>query len=137
MGKITEWIKEYKSFIMYIIFGVLTTVINLAAYAACYEGVGLGNVASTVIAWIVAVIVAYVTNKIWVFESRSLEFRVVLYEVLTFFGCRILTGVLDIAIMYVSVDVYRCNAMIFKFLSNVIVILLNFVASKLIIFVKK
>lgn len=116
---------------------LLTTVINLVVYAACYEGAGLSNVVSTVIAWIVAVSVAYVTNKLWFFESRSFEVRVVLYEILTFFGCRILTGVLDIAIMYISVDVYQCNAMIFKFLSNVIVILLNFVASKLIIFVRK
>ena len=92
------------------------------------------TVISTVIAWIVAVIFAYVTNKLWVFESKSCEKQVLAKEILAFFVCRILTGVLDIVIMAVFVDILHFNDMVTKIVSNVVVIILNYIASKFFIF---
>lgn len=135
--KIIDLLKKYRSFILYVIFGVLTTIINMVVYALCYDYCGINNILSTIIAWFAAVIVAYATNKVWVFDSRSFAPKVILYELITFFGCRIATGILDIAIMYVAVDVMNLNGMLFKLISNVLVIILNFIASKLIIFTKK
>ncbi len=128
---------KYKSLISYGVFGVLTTVINIVSYAVCYNTVGISNVVSNIIAWILACSFAFVTNKLWVFESKSTEMKVVIYELITFFGCRLATGLLDLAIMYVSVDLMNWNSTLMKCISNVIVIVANYVASKLVIFKKK
>ncbi len=132
-----ELLKKYKSFVMYAIFGVLTTLINLASYYVLYNVLNWGNMPSTALAWLLAVIFAFATNKKWVFDSQSMEWKVLLYELASFFACRIATGVFDMAVMYVAVDVMAWNEMLWKLLSNVIVIILNYVASKLVIFKKK
>ncbi|MGN0141787.1 MAG: GtrA family protein [Roseburia sp.] len=132
-----ELLRKYKSFIMYAIFGVLTTVINLASYYVLYNMLHWSNLASTALAWLIAVIFAFATNKKWVFDSQSMEWKVLLYELVTFFACRLATGVLDMVVMFVAVDVMAWNEMLWKLLSNVIVIILNYVASKLVIFKKK
>lgn len=128
---------KYKSLISYAFFGVLTTAINIVTYAICYNKIGISNVVSNVIAWILACSFAFVTNKLWVFESKTIETKVVIYELITFFGCRLATGLLDLAIMYVSVDIFAWNSTLMKCISNVIVIIANYVASKLVIFKKK
>lgn len=132
-----ELLKKYKSFVMYAIFGVLTTLINLASYYVLYNVLNWGNMPSTALAWLLAVVFAFATNKKWVFDSQSMEWKVLLYELASFFACRIATGVFDMAVMYVAVDVMAWNEMLWKLLSNVIVIILNYVASKLVIFKKK
>ena len=130
-------LKKYKSFITYAFFGVCTTLVNLLCYRAFYFALGVPNVPSTILAWLFAVLFAFVTNKIWVFESKSWALSVTIPELIKFFVCRIATGVLDVGIMYLAVDKMRWNAMVWKVISNVIVIVLNYVASKLVIFVKK
>lgn len=137
MKKIKELIQKYDAIIRYGIFGVITTIINIAIYALCYQHLGIGNVASNVIAWIISVLVAFVTNKLWVFDSKTFEAAVVFREMLSFFGCRIATGLVDMAIMYVTVDLLMLNATVMKCISNVIVIIVNYIASKLLIFRKK
>jgi len=124
---------QYKMPILYIFFGGLTTLINIVAYFVAYNICKISNVPSTVIAWILSVIFAFITNKLYVFESKS---KSLLYEISTFFACRLGTGILDVAIMYVSVDILFFNALIMKILSNVLVIVLNYIFSKLIIFNK-
>lgn len=132
-----ELIKKYKSLIAYAFFGVCTTGINIVSYGLCYEGLGLPNVVSNIIAWIVAVAFAFVTNKLWVFDSKTIEKETLLYEVTTFVSCRLATGVMDLGIMYVGVDILNLPSMILKVVSNILVIVLNYVASKLVIFKKK
>ena len=128
---------KYKPVILYILFGLLTTAVNMAAYALCYRGMGIPNVVSTGIAWVLAVAVAFVTNKIWVFGSRKYDRQTLAREIPAFFGARIATGVLDLGIMYLAVDVLQGNATVWKMVSNVIVIVLNYVASKMVIFRKR
>lgn len=137
MDTIIELIKKYKSVISYLFFGVCTTVINMATYYLCYNVSGIPNVPSTMIAWVVAVVFAYITNKLFVFDSKSFKADVLVREVASFFGCRLLTGILDVIIMYVAVDVMDMNSTLWKLVSNVLVIILNYVASKLVIFKKK
>lgn len=131
-----EIIKKHKAFLMYAIFGILTTIINLAVYYILYNVFAWSNLASTALAWLVAVFFAFATNKKWVFESKSMEAKVLFYELTTFFACRVATGILDMVVMYLAVDIMAWNEMIWKLLSNIIVIILNFVASKLVIFKK-
>ena len=89
------------------------------------------------IAWILSVAFAYVTNKIFVFESKTSGMGALIKECLSFVWCRLATGLMDMAIMYVTVDVLHWSDMVMKILSNILVIVLNFVFSKLFIFAKK
>jgi len=131
-----ELVRKYKGFILYVVFGVATTVVNIAAYYIGTEVLGTGNVFSNVAAWIAAVTFAYFTNRKWVFESEVEDLRGVIREVLYFYGCRLMTGFLDLAVMYVSVDLMHFSGMVMKCIANVLVILANYVASKLVIFKK-
>lgn len=128
--------KKYQSLISYAVFGVLTTVVNIVTYSVCYHRMGIGNTLSNVIAWILAVAFAYVTNKLWVFDSKSWKPQVLKREIIAFVSCRLATGILDIAIMFVCVDLLGMHAMLMKIISNILVIVLNYVFSKLIIFKK-
>lgn len=80
-----------------------------------------------------SVLFAFATNKIWVFESKS-QGRELLQEMISFFSLRLLTGILDVIIMYVSVELLNWNDMMMKVLVNVLVIVLNYGASRLVIF---
>ena len=137
MSKIKELFFKYKSFIMYAFFGVCTTVVNWGAYYLCYNIAGIPNVPSTMIAWIIAVVFAFITNKLWVFDSKSFEGKILLREIWTFTAARLLTGALDVVIMYAAVDVFAWNSTLWKLLSNIIVIILNYIFSKLIVFKKE
>ena len=134
IGKGINIYNQYKMPILYIIFGGLTTLVNILVYFLCYDVSGLSNVLSTIIAWILSVIFAFITNKLYVFESKENN---VFYEISTFFGCRFGTGILDVGLMYLTVDILKWNALLMKIISNVIVIVLNYILSKVIIFKKK
>ncbi len=120
--------------VAYIVFGVLTTLINIMCYYLAFNIFEINNVLSTIIAWVMAVAFAFITNKLWVFDSRKFDARTLLYECTTFFICRVATGVLDVGIMYVAVDLMEWNSLLWKTLSNVLVIVINYAASKLVIF---
>ena len=137
MSNIKELIIKYKFIILYGIFGVLTTVINIGVYGVLYSGLGVSNVISNVIAWIISLLFAFITNKLWVFESKSFNFKLFVKELGSFTVCRVATGVLDLGIMFVGVDLLKGPAIILKIASNIIVIILNYVMSKIFVFKKK
>lgn len=136
MEIILNLIKRHKSFIAYGVFGVLTTLVNIITYNCCYNQLGISNTVSNVLAWILAVAFAYITNKMWVFESKSWRWSVLKREVASFISCRLATGIMDIVIMFICVDILGWHAMLMKILSNILVIILNYIFSKLIIFKK-
>ena len=92
--KIAELLKKYKEIIMYLFFGVTTTLVNWVVYAPLVNvlHVDVANGA----AWFVAVVYAYITNKLFVFESKSWKASVLAYEILSFFGARVASGVFEI-----------------------------------------
>ena len=137
MEKLRSLLRKYRGMILYVFFGGCTTVVNWAVYYLCYNLLHVPNVPSTVAAWVLAVAFAFVTNKLWVFESKSWKADVLLHELWTFLAARVLTGLLDVLIMYVAVDVLQGNGNLWKLLSNVVVVILNYVASKWFIFNKK
>lgn len=136
MDMIFQIIKKYEDIVLYGFFGVCTTIINLISYFFFYNILKFSNVASTCIAWTIAVAFAYITNKIFVFKSKSFNFDILVKEILSFFGCRFLTGILDVVIMFFSVDVYCQNSTLWKVISNILVIVLNFLLGKLVVFKK-
>lgn len=129
--------EKYKDVIPYAVFGVLTTIINWVVYKLTYGIIGISNVPSTCIAWLLAVVFAFITNKLWVFNSKSFEKNILTKEAIKFFSARIMTGILDVAIMWLTVDALHWNADFWKIVSNIVVIIINYVASKFVIFKKK
>ncbi len=119
---------------LYGVFGVLTTLIDIFVYWLCTRIFSCPVVPSTVIAWTVAVFFAYWSNKNFVFHSKTTSPSGMLKEAGEFFACRIATGVLDVVIMYVFADVLGIYDVAVKITSNIIVIILNYIASKLFIF---
>lgn len=128
--------KKYKDVIPYLFFGVCTTLVNVASYWICAHPLSINTMASTVVAWILAVFFAYITNRKWVFHSSATTTREILREIVSFFGCRLATGIVDWLCMFVFVELLTCNDVIIKFFANVLVIILNYLASKLLIFKK-
>lgn len=133
MNKLIQFYKKHKGIVLYLIFGALTTLVNILTYYLCYQVLSLSNVLSTIIAWVVAVAFAFVTNKLFVFESSARKKKAVI-EAVNFTACRVGTGVIEIAMMYLLVDILAFNGTIMKLITNVVVIILNYVASKLLVF---
>lgn len=131
-----KYFRQYRELILYVLFGGLTTVVNIAVFWVCSTPVHLATVPSTVAAWIVSVLFAYLTNRIWVFESKARGLPAVVREIVLFFGCRVLSGVIDVGIMWLFVDVLHCNSLLMKIISNILVVILNYLFSKVLIFRK-
>ena len=136
LDKTIYYIKKYESVLLYLIFWVLTTFVNIVVYYILFNHVLLSNILSNGIAWVAAVIFAFITNKIWVFKSKTLEIEQVIKELIAFFSARLSTGLLDMAIMYVGVDLLKVNSIYSKIISGVVVVILNYIFSKLFIFRK-
>lgn len=132
-----KWYREHREGMRYLVFGALATFVNIAVYSICFYIFKIENGISNIIAWVVAAIFAYITNKFCVFDSKVDTKKALLYEISSFFGCRLLTLAIDEAIMIITVDKLAWNAFLMKVIANIIVIILNFVFSKLIIFKKE
>lgn len=130
-------LNKYQSVIAYVFFGGVTTGVNLAVYYLCYELFSIPNTPSVVISWILAVLVAFLTNKPFVFKSHNWSVSVLLPEAAGFIGCRAGTGVMELIFMHITVDIMDLNGMLMKLLINILVIILNYVGSKLLVFRKK
>lgn len=120
-----------KEMIAYLIFGVLTTVVNIVVYILFERYFGVNYVISNIIAWFLSVLFAYVTNRIWVFESKNEN---IIKEVVLFFGGRLFSGVVDTALMVLFIEVLLLGDFISKIIVQVIVVILNYVISKLVVF---
>ena len=135
--KIVNLLDKYKNIILYAVFGVLTTSVNIVVYWVLAHPLAFSVMVSTIIAWIAAVLFAYLTNRKWVFHSQAKTSTAVIRELFSFFACRFATGIVVWGCMFFLVDLMHSNDVIIKAGANVLVIILNYVASKLIIFKNK
>ncbi|MDD6798623.1 MAG: GtrA family protein [Bacteroides sp.] len=141
--KITGLIKKFlnRETISYLIFGVLTTVINIIVFWFAERELLLfmpdkaATLTANIVAWVIAVAFAFITNKIFVFESKSMEFKVVMKELYGFVIARLLSLAFDEGFMFVAI--MFMNSMIAKIISNVFVVIINYVLSKFFIFKDK
>ena len=134
MRMLSELWEKHKGLFWYGFFGICTTVINIIAYDICSSKFKFETVVSTVIAWIIAVLFVFFTNRKYVFKSSSVTYEEQITEFVRFICSRLSTGILDVAGMYLFVDVLHFNEMIIKMIMNVLVIILNYVASNRIVF---
>ncbi len=137
LEKVKKLVEKHWDILSYLFFGGLTTVVNYLVYLPCYNLLHLSAAVSNGIAWVVAVAFAYLTNKPFVFKSHDWSWKTVWPELLKFVGCRIGSGVLETGIIFLTVDVLRWNGNAWKLATSVLVVLLNYVGSKLIVFRKK
>lgn len=127
--------------ILYIVFGVLTTILNVVSYGllrpVIHWNAQWDVLTANTIAWIISVAFAFITNKLFVFKSKSFAYEVFWRELSTFVGARLLSLGVDSAGMYLLVTVLVWNDWIAKIIMNVIVVIINYILSKLIIFKKQ
>ncbi len=137
LQKIRALINKYWDVLSYLFFGGLTTVVNYLVYLPCYNLLGLSAAVSNVIAWVVAVAFAYLTNKPFVFKSHDWSWETVGPELAKFVGCRVGSGLLETAIIFLAVDCLHGSGNLWKLVTSVLVVILNYVGSKLLVFRKK
>lgn len=131
----TSWYHKYKEGLLYLFFGGCTTLVNILAFMIL-RSLHIHLYVSNGLAWFLAVLFAFVTNKLFVFESRGKGIKKTIGEGVSFFAFRVLSLLFDMGIMYVMIDLLSCNEVISKIVSNIFVIIINYVFSKLFIFKK-
>lgn len=135
LSKIEMLLKKYRSEIIYLVFGVLTTVVNYAIYFPCDRLLHTAWLSNS-IAWVFAVLFAYLTNKPFVFESHDWSGKTVVPEFIKFVGTRIASLCAENLILLVTVDLLGWNRIGWKLFASVLVVILNYVGSKLLVFRK-
>ncbi len=125
-----------KEVFSYLVFGVLTTLINILSYALFTDLLGFHYTIATVLAWVLAVLFAFITNKLYVFESKSFQMKLFLKEFIFFIFFRALSLGLDLLSMVILIEWLKANDLAAKVVANVLVVLFNYAASKLFIFRK-
>lgn len=128
---------KYKDIAIYLIFGVLTTVVNYLVYLPLYNVAQWSATLSNAVAWFFAVAFAFLTNKPFVFKSNDWSVKTVFSEAVKFVGCRVGSGFMETAFIFLLVDVLSFNGNIIKLILSIAVVILNYFASKLLVFKKK
>lgn len=128
---------KHKEILLYLLFGGLTTIVSIGSYAWFNVKLGVNELIANIISWIFAVLFAYVTNKIWVFQSRSLKMRELTAEICKFFGGRVFTLLVEEVILFVFITLLHGNSILVKAVAQVVVIVLNYVISKVFVFREK
>ena len=134
MSKIVDFVKKHWDILAYLFFGGLTTVVNYLVYLPCYNWLGLSSAVSNVIAWGFAVAFAFLTNKPFVFQSHDWSMKTVLPELTKFVACRIGSGVVETVVLFLCVDIMAMDGNILKLIVSIVVVVLNYVGSKLVVF---
>lgn len=137
LKKLADLYRNHREGWRYLIFGALATIVNIAIYDIAFYLGNIDNSISNIIAWVVAAIFAYITNKFMVFASKLNTKKELQKQIVSFFSCRLFTLLIDQTIMVITVDKLGMQAFLMKVISNIVVIILNYVLSKLIIFKKQ
>ena len=139
MKKLISLYKKYEEIVNYVIVGFLTTVVSLAVYYLCVFTVLDASVSwqlqiANILSWVISVTFAFFTNRKFVFKSKSNKIG---QEGIKFYASRLLTLILDMLFMGITVSILKMNDKIMKIVSNVIVLILNYILSKIFVFIKK
>lgn len=130
-------IKEYLTgeALRYLIFGILTTAVSIGSYQA-FRLLQVGYQAATILSWILSVTFAFITNKLFVFQSRGRSLGTVFREAFSFFSCRLMSLLFEFVFMVFTVDTLHIHDFIAKCMTQVFIFLLNYLFSKFLIFRK-
>ncbi|MDF7626486.1 GtrA family protein [Leuconostocaceae bacterium ESL0723] len=129
----TLW-QKYRETILYLFFGGATFVVSMVTYALFVSVFHWTVTWSYIVSWFLAVLFAYLTNRIWVFQSQVRDFGGIVKEAGQFYLARLVTGVLGWLILLFGVYVLHQNSIVWNGIQNILVIISNYVLSKLFIF---
>ncbi|MCM0583088.1 GtrA family protein [Weissella diestrammenae] len=133
MKFLVNMFNRYQSQILYLVFGVATTVVNIIVYGVLHA-MNTPYQVSYWVAWFWAVFFAYLTNRVWVFHSKVVGFQNLVKEIIQFYIARVVTGIIGWAIMFFGVSLLHQNDFVWNIIQNVFVIVSNYFLSKFIIF---
>ncbi len=136
LGGLCEKIWNNTELVAYLFAGVATTVVNYVVYFVATRMMGMGVMGGTWTAWVVAVAFGYAVNKAFVFHTKCETAAALVREACSFFAMRLVSLGMETVLMYVTVEMMRLNDLVMKLLVNFVVIVLNYVFSKLVIFKK-
>lgn len=128
-------IRINKAVIAYLFWGVVTTILNIGIFMLVVK-IGINYQVGNVLGWLAAVTVSYFTNKVWVFYSKYMGLKNTIKEMGRFFFYRIVTLVMDFVITFIGISLLGINSFIVKVVDNVVVVVCNYIFSKLLIFKK-
>lgn len=137
ISKLWALARKHYDVLVYLVFGVLTTAVNYLVYLPCYNLLHISAALSNGIAWCFAVAFAYLTNKPFVFKSHDWSGKTVIPELIKFVGCRVGSGAAETLLLFVFVDLLAFNGNIWKLITSVLVVILNYFASKFLVFNKE
>ena len=126
--------KKYKEIINYIFFGLLTTGVNFSVYYFCLKIFKLNYLVANIVAWILSVAFAYVSNRLYVFKKVNFSKVDILREVIMFFGARFMSGAIETMVLFLMVSILCTGEFVAKIIVSIIVVILNYVFSKLLVF---
>lgn len=126
--------KDKKEIVSYLFFGMITTLINLVSYAMLTQFLNADFKTATTIAAFLSVLFAFITNKLYVFESRDKNFIIVSKELSSFLLSRVMSYGLDLVSMIVLVEILLFDDMVSKVIANILVVIFNYLASKFFVF---
>lgn len=135
--KIKDLYHKYYELISYLFFGVMTTIVSFLTYVLCARLFLFNAVVSNIVSWIISVLFAYITNRKFVFKSKKTNFVPLIKEMLSFFGSRIFSGFIETLLIYIFVDLLGLYDIAVKLAATIIVIILNYIFSKLLVFKNK
>jgi putative flippase GtrA len=133
LSKFAPFYKKHKSVLLYLLFGGLTTVVSIVTYALFLPVVS--PLIANIFSWVAAVTFAYVTNRTWVFASKEKGLAII-QEAFAFYGGRVFTLGLEEVVLYVFITLLFFPPLTVKVFAQVIVLILNYVISKLFVFKK-
>ena len=136
LGGLCERLWSNTELVAYLFAGVATTVVNYVAYFLATRAGGLGVMGGTWVAWVIAVAFGYGVNKVFVFRTHCATALALLREAVGFFAMRLVSLGMETLLMYLTVTVLGLNDLVMKLIVNIVVIILNYVFSKLVIFKK-
>lgn len=128
--------KLTKELVLYVVFGALTTVVSFVSYYACNTMLGIHYLASNIVSWILAVLFAYITNKLFVFESKGLSKKELAREFFAFIAARLVSLGMEELGLWLMIGTLHWNENLAKLIMQVVVVIANYVFSKLLIFKK-
>lgn len=136
LKNLTAFFRKHRQIILYLLFGGVTTAVSFVAFYILHDLLNCYASVSNVVAWVLAVIVAYLTNKPFVFQSCDWSEAVVIAEFSEFAGLRLFSGIIETGLIFALCDLLEWNAYWVKIGASVLVIILNYIFSKFIIFRK-
>ena len=126
--------KKYKEILLYLFFGGVAFVISIVSYAVCNVTFGLNELIANIISWILAVIFAFVTNRTWVFQVTGDNMGCIWKQIITFLEGRVVTFLIEELILLIFITWLGFNSILIKVIAQVVVIVLNYVISKFLVF---